>query len=107
MLDSRGPVGQYRDIASAILATPGDYQDNLLGTAERPPWKVRTRAFTWSEPLNPKALDHAELEFDRSHALVDIDVIQDGESARRLASKIRTGHGALIVPAEPADDDYT
>lgn len=98
VFDSRGDVLEYRDSAANPIAS--DWRDNVTGTDVRPVWSVRTRGMTWGDAVCPKDVDFAEFEFDRSEALVDIDVrIDNDASGTRLASKVRTGYpGWILAP---------
>lgn len=99
VLDRRGHVLEWRDYTPN--PTPEDYRDNVTGVDVRPPWYVRTRAFTWGDMVCPKDPDFAEFEFDRSEALIDIDVRIDNEATgRRLGRKIRTGYQGWILAPE-------
>jgi len=100
MFDARGQVLEWRDWLLPASATAGDYQDVVIGFARRIPWRARTRALAWNEPICPKQLDHVEFEFDRSNALVDVDLILDEGNPQRLASKMPTGFGELIMPPD-------
>ena len=106
VFDSRGHVLEYRDHPSSPIAT--DYRDNVTGTDVRPPWYVRTRGLIWGDPVCPKDPDFAEFEFDRSGALIDIDVRVDNDaSGVRLASKVRTGYpGWILAPDGGLAADY-
>lgn len=106
ILDARGHVLEYRDYIPAPAST--DFRDNVTGTDERIPWRIRTRGMAWSDSVSPKNLDHVELEFDRSEAIIDIDVILDNDvSGRALARGFRTGFpGWILAPDGGAPADY-
>lgn len=106
VLDSRGHVLEYRDHVTYPIAT--DYRDDVTGSDVRPAWYIRTRGLTWGEPVCPKDVDHAEFEFDRSEAIIDIDVrIDNDASGVRLASKVRTGYpGWILAPEGGTSADY-
>lgn len=105
-LDSRGHVLEYRDHPATPVAS--DYRDNVTGSDVRPAYAIRTRAMTWGQPSNPKAPDHAEFEFDRSEAFVDIDVYADNDTTGvRLATHERTGYpGWVLAPDGGLAADY-
>lgn len=106
MLDARGHVLEYRDHVQSAVAS--DYRDNVTGSDERVAWAVKSRALTWTDAVSPKALDCAEFEFDRSEAIIDIDVRLDNDaSGTRLASKERTGFpGWVLAPDDGVEADY-
>lgn len=106
VFDSRGHVLEYRDTAANPV--PADWRDNVTGTDVRPAWSIRTRGLTWGDPVCPKDPDFAEFEFDRSEAIVDIDVRLDNDaSGTRLATRVRTGYpGWVLAPDGGLAADY-
>jgi hypothetical protein len=65
----------------------------------RPQWGIKTRAFTFQDPVSPKKPNHLELEFDRSNAIVDVSLIADGErQTPAVATKVETGSGFVHLP---------
>lgn len=106
VLDARGHVLEYR--GHVATPVPEDFRDNVTGSDVRPTWAVRTRGMTFGDPVAPKDLDAIELEFDRSEALVDVDVWLDSDaSGIRLASKLRTGYpGWVLAPDGGLAADY-
>jgi hypothetical protein len=75
-------------------------QDEFGSLVEaRPTWQVRTRAFTFGEPVSPKKPNHLEMEFDKSSALIDLSVkMDDSSEGGAVATKIDTGGGFLYLP---------
>lgn len=106
-LDSRGYVLEYRDHVVPGAAGATDYRDKLTASETRVPYTVRSRALTWNEPLNPKRVDFVELEFDRSEAIVDVDVYVDNDDGRNVGRKVRTGYGTLVLPPDNSPDPWT
>lgn len=106
-LDARGFVLEYRDHVVPGAVTADDIRDNLAGVPSRIPYVIRSRALAWMEPLNPKRVDFIELEFDRSEAIVDVDVFLDGDDGHAVARKVRTGFGTLVVPPDGSPDPWT
>lgn len=76
-----------------------DYTDNLDGTFQPVPFEIVTRAMTFNDPVSPKQCDFTELEFFKSKARVNVELIVDGldpssiESGKLLA----TGTGDLTL----------
>ena len=106
ILDSRGHCLEYRD--HPVNPVPSDFWDDVTGDDVRPAWRVRTRAFTWGDQISPKHPDHAEFEFDRSEAIVDVTVYADGDTTgQRLATHERTGFpGWILAPTGGTSGDY-
>lgn len=106
ILDARGHVLELRD--HVTLPAASDFRDDITGADVRVPWRVRTRGMTFGDGFSPKAPDHVEFEFDRSEAIIDIDVILDNDtSGIRLASNVRTGFpGWILAPDDGLPADY-
>jgi hypothetical protein len=97
MLDARGNVTLYQDFVPQGQAVAVHYRDNFAGADFRPPWKVCTRALTWNELANPKQPDFVEFEFDRSTALVDLNIGLDGNPGAAFETKVPTGAAGVVL----------
>lgn len=99
ILDARGHVLELRDHVVSPVAT--DFRDDVTGSDTRVPWRIRTRGLTWRDQEAPKHLDRAEFEFDRSEAIIDVDVHLDNDvDPKRLITKERTGYPGWVLAPE-------
>lgn len=105
-LDSRGHLLEWRDWVVDPVTT--DYRDNVTGSDVRIPWRIRSRAMSFSDSFSPKAGDGVEFEWHKSEALVDIDVILDDDtSGRKLVEGFRTGYpGWILAPDGGTAGEY-
>jgi hypothetical protein len=96
VLDVGGNVLTFQDYIPQGQASAIHYRDNLTGSEVRPAWRVRTKAMTWQELVNPKQPDFVEFEFDRSTALADVRLGLDTEPDTLIEGKVRTGNSAAL-----------
>tara|TARA_S200002703_G_scaffold159632_1_gene173822 strand:- start:4097 stop:5968 length:1872 start_codon:yes stop_codon:yes gene_type:complete len=63
----------------------------------KPEWEIVSKSFAFNEPLNPKVLDHVELEFARdSDVRCDLKVILDDSDPIDLELNFPSGGGESI-----------
>jgi hypothetical protein len=84
-LDARGQLLEFRDHVIPAAVNQGDFRDMLTPADDlRVPWRIRTRSMIWGDLESPKDLDGVELEFNKSDARVDVDVVLDDKSGAAL-----------------------
>jgi hypothetical protein len=94
-----------RDHIDEDATVETDFTDNLDGTFQPVPFEILTRAMTFNDPVSPKQCDFAELEFFKSKARVNVELVVDGLDPSSIDSGtlIETGTGDLtldfILPA--------
>ena len=98
-------VLEFRDYIKDSSTIEDDFADNLDGTFSTVPFKLLTRAMSFSDPISPKTLDHVEVEFFRSKSYCDVTVVADGGDDIDIESGrcVDTGTGELrldfVLPA--------
>ena len=88
-----------RDHIDEDATVETDFTDNLDGTFQPVPFEILTRAMTFNDPVSPKQCDFAELEFFKSKARVNVELVVDGldPSAIDSGTLIETGKGDLTL----------
>jgi len=88
-----------RDHIDEDATTENDFTDNLDGTFQPVPFEIVTRAMTFNDPVSPKQCDFAELEFFKSKARVNVELIVDGLDPSSIDSGklLATGTGDLTL----------
>lgn len=76
-----------------------DFTDNLDGIFQPVPFEIITRAMTFNDPISPKQADFVELEFFKSKARVNVELIVDGLDPSDVESGqlLETGTGDLTL----------
>ena len=114
LLNNGSAVAAFTDLVSRVTDVAGNAVTLSTATDQTPTgtttvslvpgshtdWLVKTKAFTFGEPINQKTLDHVEVEFARdSSARVDVDLIIDAADPVELSGNIRTSGGnAVTIP---------
>ena len=88
-----------RDHIDEDATVETDFTDNLDGTFQPVPFEIVTRAMTFNDPISPKQCDFAELEFFKSKARVNVELIVDGLDPQSIESGqlLVTGTGDLTL----------